>query len=55
VPLTDFWNRWRRRLLPSEGISEPPNLCDAEKQPEATRRQTTAGRRHDMPPPTAKP
>jgi hypothetical protein len=57
VPLTDFWNRWLRRLLPSDGISELPNLRDAEKQRETTRRQATEelAAITTTPPPTAKP
>jgi hypothetical protein len=41
VPLTDFWNRWRRRLLPPDEDAKPPRLRDAEKQRDAAEHQTT--------------
>jgi hypothetical protein len=41
VPLTDFWNRWRRRLLPPDEDAKPPRLRDTEKQRDDAEHQTT--------------
>ena len=42
MPLTDFWNRWRRRLPPpSDNSAKLPNLRETEKQRDAARRLAT--------------
>ena len=39
MPLTDFWNRWRRKLPQPERQDSAPTLLEAEKQRRGTTRQ----------------
>ena len=39
MPLTDFWNRWRRKLPRPERQDSAPTLRDAEKQRRGATRQ----------------
>jgi hypothetical protein len=48
VPLTDFWNRWRRKLPQPERQDSAPTLLEAEKQRRgATRQAAKAGHHRD--------
>ena len=39
MPLTDFWNRWRRKLPQPERQDSAPTLREAEKQRRGATRQ----------------
>jgi hypothetical protein len=39
VPLTDFWNRWRRKLPQPERQDSAPTLREAEKRRRGATRQ----------------
>jgi hypothetical protein len=39
VPLTDFWNRWRRKLPQPERQDSAPTLREVEKQRRGATRQ----------------
>jgi hypothetical protein len=39
VPLTDFWNRWRRKLPQPERQDSAPTLREAEKRRRRATRQ----------------
>jgi hypothetical protein len=57
VPLTDFWNRWRRKLPQPERQDCAPTLREAEKRRSGATRQVTRELATivTMPPRAAKP
>jgi hypothetical protein len=57
VPLTDFWNRWRRKLPQPERRDPAPTLREAEKQRRGATRQAAEELATivTMPPRTARP